>query len=266
MNADGVERIAELEWANYAATAVVARSTPGLELTLRPDVILSRSEVFPTPDTNHACLLRATSPDIDALIDEVVAYYRARDLPPTIFVSPACTPPDLAARLLARGFSRHEGAEAWMVLDDIWAIELPRPSPQIEVREIEAAEALTAAQMFMTAFEMPLDMAPLMAQLIAPSVGLAGVHHYLAFSDGEPVGTCSLICYQTFGVLGSAGVVPSQRGSGTATNLTVRAVLDARQDGVRTLMLQTAAGTLLERFLRISGFKTAFIRVGYTLS
>ncbi|MBN1936566.1 MAG: GNAT family N-acetyltransferase [Anaerolineae bacterium] len=260
-----IERIAELEWANYAATAAIAQITPGLELILRPDAILSSSEIFPTPDVNHACLLRADSQGIDALIDEMVGYYQAKDLLPTIFVSPACTPADLAERLLARGFARQEGAEAWMVVDDIWAAQIPKPSPRIEVREIEPEEALTVAQVFMTAFDMSLDFAPAMAQLLAPSVGLPGAHHYLAFLNDEPVGTCSLICHQTFGVLGSAGVIPSRRGGSAATNLAVRAVFDARQEGVRTLMLQTAAGTLLERFLRIYGFKTAFTRTGYTL-
>ncbi len=261
-----LQRVAELEWANYAATLPIAAVTPGLELTLNNEVILSRSTLLPMPDLNHACLVRTDDQGIDALIERVIDHYATHNLQPTVFVSPACTPTDLPERLLARGFTRQEGAEAWMVIDDIWQVELPKTSPRVQVREITAGEALTVAQIFMTAFEMPLEFAPWMAELLTPSVGLPGVYHYLAFLDNEPVGTCSLVCHQTFGVLGSAGVIPSRRGSSVATNLAVRAVLDARQSGVRTLMLQTAAGTMLERFLRIYGFKTAFTRVGYTLS
>lgn len=259
------QRVAELEWANYAATLPIAGVTPGLELTMSEQVILSRSTLLPMPDLNHACLLRTDEQGVDGLIEQIIEHYAGHGLQPTVFVSPACTPADLAQRLLARGFVRQEGAEAWMVVDDIWQVELPATSPRVQVREIEADEALTVAQIFMTAFELPLDFAPLMAELLTPSVGLPGVHHYLAFLDGEPVGTCSLVCYREFGVLGSAGVIPSRRGGSVATNLAVRAVLDARQAGVRTLMLQTAAGTMLERFLRIYGFRTAFTRVGYTL-
>jgi len=56
-----VERIAELERANYAAAAAIADVTPGLEVVLRDDVVLSRSTALPTLDTNHACLVRTAA-------------------------------------------------------------------------------------------------------------------------------------------------------------------------------------------------------------
>jgi hypothetical protein len=58
--------------------------------------------------------------------------------------------------------------------------------------------------------------------------------------------------------------VPEHRGAGAATTLAVRAATDALALGVDTLMLQTTAGTWLERFLRISGFSRAFTRSCYT--
>lgn len=260
------EDMIQLEWANYAATARVAQVTPGLHVALRPDVIFTHSEVFPTPDVNHACLLRAAPETADALIAEVVDYFRSRQTPPTVFVSPACTPFDLPDRLMAVGFAPQPTSEAWMVLADLPHADVPTVSPHVVVRQIDPNEALMAAQVFMTAFEMPEDFAPLMAQLIEPSIGLPGIFHYLACVDGKPSGTCTLMCYETWGILGSAGVIPSLRGTRVATSLAAMAVQDALTQGVQTLMLQTAAGTLLERFLRIHGFRTAFIRTGYTLA
>jgi hypothetical protein len=265
MSTHSIQRIADLEEANYAATLITAQVTSGLTVSLRDDVIMTTSETLPSPDTNHACLLQSSPEHIDNLLDEITDHFRSRDRPTTIFVSPACRPSSLEDLLRARGFRKLREQEAWMVMEDLQRAVIPQPSPKVHVRQIGTDQALAIAQVFVTAFEMPTDFAPGMAQLLAPSIGLPGIHHYLALVDDRPVGTCSLLCYGSYGVLGSAGVVREHRGSRVATSLASRAVTDAKQSGVTTLMLQTAAGTALERFLRISGFKRAFTRVCYML-
>ena len=151
-----------------------------------------------------------------------------------------------------------------MVLD-LCGLQAPTLSPQVEVRAIDRSEAMAVAEVYLGAFGMPVEYAPYMAQLLVPSVGLPGVRHYLASIDGESVGTCSLLCYETYGILGSAGVLPARRGSRAAMNLAVRAGTDAQTWGMQTLVLQTTAGTTLERLLRINGFETAFTRACYSL-
>ena len=111
-----VEEIATLERANYEANWAIAQITPGLDVCLRNDVVFTSSEVFPSPDTNHACLVQATAETVDDLISEIIAYYTAKELPPVIFVSPACTPSDLSRRLAGYGFEKGD-KEAWMTLD-----------------------------------------------------------------------------------------------------------------------------------------------------
>ncbi len=257
-------KIAELEWGNYAATLPSAQLTPGLDVELRDAVILTSSTIFPTPDANHAALLRATPQTVEALLTEITAHYTSRGMPPTIYLSPACTPGDLPERLIARGFVKGAQAEAWMVLD-LTNREIPALAPKIPIRQITPAEVNTFAELFLRAFEMPLEFAPAMAQLLKPSVGLPGVHHYLAYHNAEPVGTLSLLCYRTLGILGSAGVLSMRRGTLTARNLVRQAIQDARRVGVDKLLLQTTADTHLERFLRICGFQRAFVRECYTL-
>ena len=259
------ERIATLERVNYAATLPIAQVTPGLDIVLRDDVIITCSAAFPSPDTTHACLLRATPQTADGLIAEVVVYFQSKGLPTTVFVSPACTPPDLPARLERRGFVRQEMLEAWIVLDHLLDVELPPLSPKVAVKQITQEEALTFAQVFMAAFDMPVDFAPHMAQLLAPSIGLPGVYHTIALLDGQPVGIFSLLCYENYGIIGSGGVVPAHRRSGAAHNLVIQAGTEAQKRGIDTLIGQTAAGTPLERLLRISGFRSEFTRTCYAL-
>jgi ribosomal protein S18 acetylase RimI-like enzyme len=130
---------------------------------------------------------------------------------------------------------------------------------------ITKSEAIVFTKVFMAAFNMPSSLASVMARLMEPSIGLPEVRHYLALDEDQPIGACSLLCHGSFAVLGSAGVVPERRGRGAATTLAVRALTDARERGVHTVMLQTAADTWLERFLRISGFRRAFTRSCYLL-
>ncbi len=260
-----IRHIADLERVNYAAILPIAQVTPGLDLVMREDVIMTGSQAFPTPDTTHACLLQATPSTVDDLLADVIDYFGARQLPKTIFVSPACTPADLPARLLARGFVRQGAGEAWMALYDLPGVQVPDSFSNVDVGQITPEEVLTVAEIFMAAFEMPADLAPYMAQVMAPSVGLDTAHHYIARIDGQPVGTCSLLRHEDVAILGSAGVLPAHRRSGVITSLTIRAILDARERGVETMMLQTEAGAPLERLLRISGFKKVFTRTCYTL-
>jgi GNAT superfamily N-acetyltransferase len=262
---ESLQDIIRLERANYAAMLPIAQVTPGLDVIMRDNVIITSSEIFPAPDTTHACLLQATPDTVDTLITQIIDYFESRSLLTTIYVSPACTPIDLPEHLLRRGFSRQETEEAWLVLYDLPGFEIPAAMPRISVRPISKEEVSIFAATFMSAFEMPVDFAPYMAQLLQPGIDLPGVYHYLAFAQAEPIGTCSLLCYRDFGILGSAGVMPDYRNSGAATNLAIRAATDARSQGVDLLMLQTAAGTWLERFLRIGGFKKVFIRTCYIL-
>ncbi|MFN8455701.1 MAG: hypothetical protein U0401_13710 [Anaerolineae bacterium] len=233
---------------------------------MRDEVILTSSEIFPLPDTTHACLLRATPQTVDRLILDIIDYFKAKSLPTTIFISPACTPPDLAERLLRQGFIKQEAEEAWLTFDNLLRYEVPTVASAMSIELIDSSQALTFAQTFMTAFDMPLDFAPAMLQLLTPSINLPGVYHYLAWLEGQPVGTFSLICGEKIGILGSAGVIPAQRGSKTIFSLCTHVARQAQQHGLDTLILQTTAGALLERFLRINGFKRAFTRIGYTLS
>jgi len=260
-----LQEITTLERANYEANWTIAQVTPGLELCLRDDVVIASSDVFPSPDTNHACLLQATAETVDELIIEIINYFTAKELPPTVFVSPACTPSDLPQRLADHGFESGD-KETWMTLDNLSQRELPPLSPKVFIRQITRNEVMTFANTFMASFEMPLEFASSMAYLIEPSVDSPGVHHYLAYMDDQPVGTYSLICQKHYGIIGSAGVLPAFRRKKAVTNLTIEAIKTAKQHGVDTLVLQTTAGFLLERMLRIYGFKKVFTRVAYTLS
>ena len=261
-----IEEITRLVRANYLATRQIAEQTPGLTLHIRDDLILTGSQIFPTPDTTHACLLQTTPQAADALIEEAVAYFKAQSLPVTVYLSPACAPSDLPDRLLKRGFVQQADEEAWLTFGNLLNYDLPPSPAKFTVGVVTPDQALTFARVFLTAFEMPLDYAPPLADLLTPSIGLPGVFHYLAWLGDKPLGVFSLMRYQDVGIIGSAGVVPAHRRSGVVFELILQAASDAKREGVDTLVLQTTANAPLERLLRLYGFKRAFVRTAYKLS
>ena len=259
-------RIAELERVNYCATLSSADATPGLEVIIRDDVIITSSEVFPAPDANHACLLRATHSSADTLIGEITEHYHSRGLPAIIALSPACTPADLTQRLSESGFSKQGPLEAWMTLDNVLNRNTPDPFEGVTVQRIGPRQAEVFSQIYAEVFGLSPEYAPAMAQVLEPTLDLPNVFHYLAAIDGEPIGTFSLLHYETFGVVGSAGVTKRFRRSGAATNLVIQAVREAQRLRIETLIQQTEAARPLERLLRITGFERVFTRTYYQLN
>ena len=260
-----IARIADLEWASYVATTATTRVTPGVEVIMRDDIVITTSQAFPSPDVNHACLLRATPQGVDSLIAETIEHFESKGVPTTIFVSPACTPADLSEHLSRRGFVEQPTGDAWLTLD-LLNFEMPiLPPVGIVTREIMAHETLTFAEIFMAAFEMPVAFAPYMVQILEPSMNLPIIHHYMALVDEQPVGICTMLYHENTCILGSAGVLPTHRKSGAATYLAVKAMTEAREQGADTVIVQTASGGWLERVLCANGFEKVFTRTCYVL-
>ncbi|MBN1890878.1 MAG: hypothetical protein JW850_22980 [Thermoflexales bacterium] len=260
-----IERIAELERANYIAMFPMVGVTPGMDLIVRDDIILTSNEILPMPDSTHACLLRATPETADDLICQVIDYFKSKKLPTLVFVSPACTPPELPERLLRHGFVKQKQQEHWIVFEHALSLKLPDADPRVIVERATAGDALTFAHTFALAFELPPESAPQIAQLLRPSIDLAGNYHYLAFVDKQPVATLSLICHENIGVIGSGGVIPGHRGGRLIASLCIQAVDRTRREHPMDTVIGQTTEPLVQRLLRISGFKTAFSRTCYSL-
>ena len=258
--------VADLERINYLATQPIVQVIPDMELILREDVILTSSKTFPSPDANHACLMRANIQTANQLLDEVIDYFTEREINPTIFISPACTPADWHERLISRGFTKQAGEEAWMVYYDLQAAKAPPVDSRIVVKQVSPADVPVYAEVMAAAFEMPPEWIPVLASQLLPSVGLPGIHYYLGFIDHQPVATLNLKCFQNYASVGAASVIPRYRGSKTLYTLAAKVLLEAQQMDIDVILLQTTLGPVFERFIRICGFATAFKRHCYMLS
>jgi hypothetical protein len=261
-----LQEIAEYERVMPLCMQPMIGVMPGVDVVLREDLSLISSTEYPSPDANQAFLLRATDETAEALIDEVIAYFNAKEVPAAIFTSPACTPSNLSQRLLRRGFVKQEPDESWLAYENLQAFKQPRTDPKIVVRQVESSEAGLFAEVMATAYEMPSEWVPVIANALGPSIGHPNFHHYLAFINQQPLATIIVMRHQNHATIGGAGVLSQHRGSSLIFNLAAHVLEQLRQEGVDSVVLQTTLGPIFERFLRICGFKLAFRRTGYTLA
>ncbi|CAG1013890.1 hypothetical protein ANAEL_04834 [Anaerolineales bacterium] len=264
MNLDP-QKIVEYETVIPTCIQSLSNVMPGIHAILRDDLVLIYSKDYPSADANRAFLLRETPERIDGLIDEVIAYFKERELPTTIMVSPACTPADLPRRLLKRGFVRQEPDECWLMMEHIQTVKVPKTDPKIKVKLVEKEDLGAFVGTMIAAYEMTSEWAPMLEKMLEPSIGLPNINNYLAFLDQKPVATVTTMHHKEYVVVGSGGVLPEHRGTGLLYNLSIAALSQARDRGADTVLAQTTAGPKFERFLRICGLKQAFKRQGYIL-
>jgi len=256
--------VQELEWPNYARTAYFATVVSGAEVSISSEVILVTDPEVPLMDGNHAAMLRTTPDRADALIERITRHYQERGLQPAIVISPACAPDDLPRRLEAHGFTQYGEVERWLTLEKPFYADALRPSRNVVVREIGLEEIPDFCRVMVTAYEMPEDVMPILVRNFGPINDLPGIHNYLAYLDGKPVGCVSLFSYLGHGALGSAGVLPEARRADVAFSLAIRGYQDWKKDGNKVMVFQTML-PWLDRLLRISGCKHQFDRTYYVL-
>jgi hypothetical protein len=261
------QKIAELELIIPTIAKGLVNAVPGVEVVIRDDIAILSSHTFPSTDINRAYLFRTTPECTDALIDEVVGFFKSRDLPASIMISPACAPSDLPQRLEARGFVCQETDEAWMVLEGLQEVRVPKIDKSATVKRVESrTDVETFAKVMTGAYDMPSDWVHFLAQMLEPTITVPGFAHYLAFVKGVPAATLTLMRHGPYATIGSGGVLPQYRGTRTIYNMAVEVLSEARRDGVETVVGQTSLGPKFERYLRIGGFKLAFRRTEYKLA
>jgi len=261
------QKIIELESIIPTVAQGLVDVVPGMKVLLRDDIVILSSQSFPSADINRAYLFRASPERADALIEEIVDFFKARELPASIMISPACMPDDLPQRLEARGFAREETDEAWMIFEGLQKFKMPKIDRSVTVKRVESkAGVATFAEIMAKAYDMPSDWTPFLAQMLEPTLTVPGFEHYLAFVKDVPVGTLTLMRHKQSVTIGSAGVLSEFRGTRTIYNMAVEVLHEAKRNGVETVVAQTSLGPKFERYLRISGFKLAFRRTEYKLA
>lgn len=196
-----------------------------------------RSDTF-----NVACRARLGPADAPARVREVVARFRSRGLPFAWWVGPGDGPPELASLLRGAGLAR-KGRQLAM-----WArLEAVRPgelSPAgLRIARVRRPDQLAEFAAVLAASWTPPDPEVLRFYDAAAPVLLAEgtpLRLYLGYLGSVPVATSALVVGG--GVVGIYDVATREayRGRGFGTAMTLQPLLDAREEGARTAVLQAS--------------------------
>ena len=199
--------------------------------------------------------------DVERLIDETVAIYRACNQPTKWRVGAWSRPLDLGERLLARGFTASTVRGMGICTDHA-----------ITVRDA----ATTSMEVTLASLDTYIDVLgrgwgiktrPVDREVFAASIEEAPrvSRHFMSFVDGEPAGTGALIDRGDHGYLLGAQVLAKFRGRGAYAALLAVRLASLRDRGIEyavTHAMDATSAPILERL----GFETLFSSQTYTLA
>ena len=178
--------------------------------------------------------------EADALIEEVLAPYKARKTPLAWWTGPASRPPDLGERLMAHGLVHH-GDLAGMAVD-LGELAVPAVPAGLSVVAVRDEGALREYTRVFETFGLPEAVGGAYSGLYADlgiRQGMPWVR-YLGLWRGEPVAIAEI--FMGAGVVGVYGVATIERARrrGIGTALTAVSLLEARRRGYRVGVLHGA--------------------------
>jgi ribosomal protein S18 acetylase RimI-like enzyme len=231
-----------------------AIAIPGRQWRDLGDAVILFSAAERDPFFNRLSGVRwpADEREFAARLGEAMDLFTALDRRPYIWVTPAATtPPDILARLKARGFADRGGGLDMVLLDESAGEGAARPALPRGARlecwhgtatDPIAGRADALGLVVGEAFGIPGPRWPSLVAEIGLTLTQPHFHACLLTIDGEPVATGQRYTFDGASYLSSIGTRPAWRGRGFGTVITRRLVKDSLADGAGIVYLAVETG------------------------
>jgi GNAT superfamily N-acetyltransferase len=196
---------------------------------------------FPTnPMFKGAWRTRLSAEEAEAMVDDTLAWFNERKAPAFYWwTDPQTQPTDLAERLLKRGFDGNLIGEPGMVADlEALNQDVRMPSGLTIRRVVDPKTLVDWRDVFTASYEMPkAEGQAWYDATVQAGLETAPWKMYVGYLGGKAVATSLL--FNGAGVSGvySVGTLPTERGKGIGTAITLKPLLDVRQQGYRYAVL-----------------------------
>ncbi len=169
-------------------------------------------------------IFEATIPpaEIAEAIERALSYYRGENRPMSWWVGPRSQPIDLGKLLVNRGFT-HVVTEVAMAMRPFEA-DYERVSDEVEVQAVTAVTDLrTWVEVMTSVYDLPeFTQEPWFQILKKAGIGSRSkLQHFLAMVEGEVAGVGSIFYGSQAAGIYNVAVLPSFRGQGVASTLTI---------------------------------------------
>jgi ribosomal protein S18 acetylase RimI-like enzyme len=227
--------------ANFVVHATwVARHTPGMTVLEDTALVLVDSGL-PCDTFNFVCRSRLGHDDVGPRASATIARFASVGRPFSWWVGPADTPNELGERLVAAGLKESE-RELAMAADLDAVPELPPPADFV-IRRVQTPQELVTFAALSAANWTPPDQDVFRFYARATAVLLrddAPQWLYLGYANGDAVATAVLTEGGTVVGLYNISTRADARGRGYGSAMTRQLLVDARERGFRTAVLQAA--------------------------
>jgi len=209
---------------------------------------------------NGANAVGLFAPATEALLDDLIAFFRAAHCGFGIGVGPLSRPDELTTWLLKRGFTK--GGRTPVVYRS--TAHPPGVASELRVERIGPEQAAMWKEVCQQLF------VPYLATWQAALVGHAGRFHYLVFDGAMPVAVSQMSVRDGVGMLHFSGVLKAYRGRGIQRALIAQRIHDAAAAGCEWVT-STADESTPEQpgyslhNLRTSGFDLLHYSQAYSL-
>jgi GNAT superfamily N-acetyltransferase len=204
---------------------------------------------------NGVVRARFTAGDVDAQIDTTLRHFAAHQVPMSWLVGPSTSPPGLGRLLEGHGLTL-DSESPGMALDLSQTPATTVLPPGLTITEIGDGAALARwIETLVVGNEFPEVMREHLMQLYGRHgfYRLASVRYFLGAVDGQPVATSLLLLSAGVAGIYCVATVPSARGRGIGSAMTVAPLQVARDLGYRFGVLQSSQIGL--NFYRRLGFQ-----------
>ena len=235
--------LAEATDANFVVhVSWVLERSPGMRVSDKLGIVLADSSL--TCDTfNLACRTRLTTAQASQRICQAITFFHRVGRPFSWWVGPADQPSDLGDLLVNAGLLRAETEMAMVA--DLSALRTYNVSPGgLEICRVRTVAELQSFAKITAANWSPPDPEVLRFYELAASFLLTPDSPqwlYIGYLAGKPVATAELVLGGGVVGLYNISTLEAYRRRGIGTALTLQPLLDARNSGFYTGVLQAAA-------------------------
>jgi GNAT superfamily N-acetyltransferase len=206
---------------------VFARTTPGGRIEEQDGLVLV--DCLASDSMGNVAVVTAPPEDPRQAIEKAKAFFAANRRPWTLFAFPQASH-GLERAAVEHGL-REEGRFPGLLLDPIPAT-VPAPPEGVEVHRVDTVEELQVFERTASrAYE--VHSGPVYGGWLT----YPGFSFHLAYSDGEPVATATLVVSHGIAGIVYVGSVPESRGRGFARAAVWSAIEYGRQQGARASAL-----------------------------
>lgn len=205
---------------------------PKMRLVEHPHAVVTESDLA-CPFFNNIFSADIPGPNVESVVEDLIGRFRPRNVPCFWWSGPVNHDERVTSILETLGFVKAFEAAA-MAVD---LADLPAPdSGVVEVCEVDSESEMTDwSRTCASAFEFDDDLSNWWHDLFTsiPFGGSTPLRHFLAFNDGDPVGTASAYIEDDVAGLAGVGVREEHRRQGIGSAVTVAALETARKLGCR---------------------------------